>query len=100
MMESNNKIRQFTGTVVSDKMDKTVVVRVERREMHPRYGKQVTTHRTFKAHDETNECTVGDRVVIAADRPRSREKRWRVVRRLSQQSTINSQQTTDENEKL
>jgi small subunit ribosomal protein S17 len=71
--------RRLQGTVVSDKMDKTVVVRVERRQAHPLYRKVIRTHRRYKAHDEANEARIGDVVVIEESRPISREKRWRVV---------------------
>ncbi len=67
------------GVVVSNKMAKTVVVRVERRVADRRYGKIVTRARTFKAHDEGQECRVGDRVRIVETRPLSKDKRWRVV---------------------
>jgi small subunit ribosomal protein S17 len=67
------------GTVVSDKMDKTVVVAVERRYAHPLYGKQVTRSKKYHAHDENNEYHVGDTVRIVETRPLSRTKRWRVV---------------------
>jgi small subunit ribosomal protein S17 len=64
------------GSVVSDKMDKTVVVRVERMERHPRYGKVLRRRKKYKAHDEGNRCRVGDVVRIVESRPLSREKRW------------------------
>lgn len=67
------------GVVVSDKMDKTVVVSVERIIRHPLYGKILRRTATFKAHDEANECAVGDRVRIMETRPLSKQKRWRVV---------------------
>ncbi|MBX5475841.1 MAG: 30S ribosomal protein S17 [Clostridia bacterium] len=67
------------GTVVSNKMDKTVVVAVETLATHPLYGKRVRRTKKFKAHDEANECQVGDRVRIEETRPLSREKRWRVT---------------------
>ena len=67
-----------TGTVVSDKMDKTVVVVVERRYAHPLYGKQVTRSKKYHAHDENNEYHVGDTVRITETRPLSKLKRWRV----------------------
>jgi small subunit ribosomal protein S17 len=68
-----------TGTVVSDKMNKTVVVRVERRYSHPLYGKQVTRSKKYHAHDENNDCHVGDVVRIVETRPLSKLKRWRVA---------------------
>lgn len=67
------------GIVTSDKMQKTVVVRVDRRVKHPRYGKYVTRHVNYKAHDETNECRIGDRVRIVETRPLSKDKRWRIL---------------------
>ena len=67
------------GKVVSDKMDKTVVVIVEDRVAHPRYKKIVKNTYRLKAHDEGNQCGVGDRVRVMETRPLSREKRWRVV---------------------
>jgi len=73
------KIR--SGVVVSDKMQKTVVVKVERVYRHPLYQKVIKVAKKFKAHDELNECKVGDRVEIMETRPLSRDKRWRVVRR-------------------
>ena len=66
------------GTVVSDKMNKTVVVRVERRYAHPLYGKQVTRSKKYHAHDENNEFHTGDVVRITETRPLSKLKRWRV----------------------
>ncbi|MGI6149480.1 MAG: 30S ribosomal protein S17 [Firmicutes bacterium] len=71
--------RTRVGTVISDKMDKTVVVSVERVVRHPLYGKTVRRTVKFKAHDENNECRVGDRVRIMETRPLSKDKRWRVM---------------------
>lgn len=71
------KIR--TGVVVSDRADKTVVVKVERRFPHPLYGKQVTRTKKYHAHDEANEYRVGDTVRIVETRPLSKTKRWRVL---------------------
>ena len=79
-MERVNKRKIRTGVVVSDRMDKTVVVVVEQKVKHPKYGKYVTKRRRYKAHDENNECRIGDRVEIEETRPLSREKRWRVKR--------------------
>ena len=67
------------GIVASDKMDKSVVVRVESRTRHPLYGKITPTSKKYKAHDENNEARIGDKVLIMETRPMSREKRWRVV---------------------
>ncbi|MCC6382338.1 MAG: 30S ribosomal protein S17 [Dehalococcoidia bacterium] len=71
--------RIIQGTVVSDKMDKTVVVRVERRKKHRLYHKVMSLTQRYKAHDENNDCRLGDVVRIAESRPVSRDKRWRVV---------------------
>jgi|SRR6185437_39624 len=68
-----------TGLVVSDKMDKTVVVAIERRVAHPVYGKMVTRTKRVKAHDEENTAKTGDTVRIAETRPLSKDKRWRVI---------------------
>jgi small subunit ribosomal protein S17 len=67
------------GVVVSDKMEKTVVVAIERRYAHPLYGKMVTRTRRLKAHSEDNSAKTGDRVRIMETRPLSKDKRWRVV---------------------
>ena len=67
------------GKVVSDKMDKTIVVAVEDSIRHPLYKKIVKRTQRFKAHDERNECTIGDRVEIMETRPLSKDKRWRLV---------------------
>jgi small subunit ribosomal protein S17 len=67
------------GVVVSDKMDKTVVVEIERRFPHPLYGKMVTRTKRLKAHDEENAAKTGDRVRISETRPLSKQKRWRVL---------------------
>ena len=66
------------GTVVSDKMDKSVVVRVDRIVQHPRYKRYVRRSNKFMAHDENNACKIGDKVEIVASRPLSQRKRWRV----------------------
>ncbi|WP_102127879.1 30S ribosomal protein S17 [Deinococcus planocerae] len=72
--------KTFTGVVVSDKADKTVSVKVERRFTHPLYGKVVTRSKKYAAHDETNEYKIGDRVEIIAVRPISKTKTWKVTR--------------------
>ncbi|HCH63697.1 MAG: 30S ribosomal protein S17 [Deltaproteobacteria bacterium] len=71
--------RELVGRVVSAKMDKTVVVEVVRRVKHPRYRKYVNRRKTYKAHDEKNEFSLNDRVVIRESRPLSRTKRWVVT---------------------
>ena len=74
-----NARKSRTGLVVSDKMDKTVVVAIERRVPHPVYGKMVTRTKRLKAHDEENSAKVGDTVRIVETRPLSKDKRWRLV---------------------
>lgn len=75
--ETRRKIRQ--GIVVSDKMEKTVVVLVERLTQHPVYKRVIKRGKKFKAHDEHNECAIGDVVEIIETRPLSKDKRWRVT---------------------
>ena len=80
MSENTRAFRKTrVGTVVSDKMDKTVVVTVKDRVRHPLYKKIVNRTVKIKAHDENNECRVGDKVLIMETRPLSKDKRWRVV---------------------
>ncbi|WP_448570122.1 30S ribosomal protein S17 [Trichothermofontia sp.] len=76
-------VKERVGLVVSDKMQKTVVVAVENRAPHPKYGKIVVRTKRYKAHDEENRCKVGDRVRIQETRPLSRTKRWTVTEILS-----------------
>ena len=78
------KVRQ--GIVVSDKMDKTVVVAIERKVPHKLYKKSINTTSKFKAHDENNECRIGDTVRIVETRPLSRDKRWRVEKIVARQN--------------
>jgi len=75
--------RQLQGVITGDKMHKTVVVRVQSVKKHPKYLKQYTVRNSFKAHDEKNEYHIGDVVVIEETRPISRDKRWRVVKKVS-----------------
>ena len=75
--------QRLQGIVVSDKMQKTVVVKVERVKEHPKYKKRYKVHKKYKAHDEKEKCKVGDKVVIEECRPISKEKRWRVVKILN-----------------
>ncbi len=72
-------VKERVGLVVSDKMDKTVVVSVESRSAHSKYGKIVARTKRYKAHDEGNQCKAGDRVRIQETRPLSRTKRWQVI---------------------
>lgn len=78
--ETAKLTRTLTGTVTSDKMDKTVTVLVERRVKHPLYGKYVVESKKYHAHDDANECGVGDKVEIAETRPLSKTKSWKVTR--------------------
>ncbi|MFN4081010.1 MAG: 30S ribosomal protein S17 [Saprospiraceae bacterium] len=79
MEEVRSLRKQKTGVVVSNKMDKTIAVQVERRLRHPIYGKFVKRSKKFFAHDEENTCNVGDLVRIMETRPLSKKKRWRLV---------------------
>ncbi len=71
--------KERTGLVVSNKMDKTIVVRIERKVKHPRYGKFVKKATRFSAHDEKNDCNIGDKVRIMETRPISKDKCWRLI---------------------
>ncbi len=79
-MDERNLRKTRVGLVTSDKMDKTVVVSVKDRVQHPLYKKIVNRTIKFKAHDENNECGVGDRVLLMETRPLSKDKRWRVAK--------------------
>ena len=81
-MSSSMPKHKLTGTIVSDKMQKTVVVNVERVKMHPKYKRRYKTHKKYKAHDEKGEFHVGDKVVIEETRPISKDKRWRVITKI------------------
>jgi small subunit ribosomal protein S17 len=83
VVEDKKIIKTFQGQVVSDKMDKTVVVLVEYRIMHPLYKKYVKRYEKFKAHDSENSCKMGDVVKIESCKPISKEKKWKVVEILS-----------------
>ena len=78
-MEERNLRKTRVGKVVSNKMDKTIVVAIEDRVKHPLYKKIVDRTYKFKAHDENNECNIGDRVKVMETRPLSKDKRWRLV---------------------
>ena len=78
-MEERNLRKTRVGKVISDKMDKTIVVAVQDNVKHPLYGKIVKKTYKLKAHDENNECRVGDRVKVMETRPLSKDKRWRLV---------------------
>ena len=85
MAEERNVRKVRVGKVVSDKMDKTVVVAVERKVPHALYNKPMVSTKRFKAHDENNECQIGDTVIIVETRPLSKDKCWRVVEILERQ---------------
>ena len=78
-MESRNLRKERVGQVVSNKMEKSITVAVQRKEKHPMYGKFVNKTSKFTAHDEKNECGIGDTVKIMETRPLSKNKRWRLV---------------------
>jgi len=78
-METRNLRKERTGVVSSNKMDKTITVAVKWKEKHPMYGKFVNKTKKFHAHDEKNECGIGDTVRIMETRPLSKTKRWRLV---------------------
>ena len=82
MESSTSKKQQMTGLVVSDKMDKTVVVKVDMRKRHAKYKKSYTISKKFKAHDELNEYKTGDRVVIESTRPISKDKKFKVIEKI------------------
>lgn len=74
--------RRLVGTIVSNKMQKTVVVRAERVKEHPKYRRRYKVHKKYKAHDEKSEYHIGDRVMIEECRPLSKDKKWRVIKKL------------------
>ena len=86
-MNTRGLRKERSGLVVSDRMQKTVVVSVERTVMHPRYKKHLRRRSKVKAHDEANQCRVGDRVLIVECRPLSRDKRWRVSKVIERAQT-------------
>ena len=77
-MSERNRRKIRTGVVISNKADKTITVNVERQIMHPKYGKTVRYNKKYHAHDEKNECAIGDTVSIIETRPLSKMKRWRL----------------------
>jgi small subunit ribosomal protein S17 len=79
MSAAEKRTRTATGKVVSNKMDKTITVLVERRVKHPVYGKYITRSSKIHAHDETNQCGIGDTVTVAESRPLSKSKTWKLV---------------------
>ena len=87
-MNNRGMRRTLIGLVVSDAMDKTVVVRVERLVQDPRYNKYVRRYTKFLAHDESNDCSIGDRVRIIEHRPLSKRKRWKVQTTLAKAAEV------------
>ena len=87
-MDNRGLRKERTGVIVSDRMEKTVVVTVERTVTHPKYKKILRRRSNVKAHDETNQCRIGDRVLIVECRPLSRDKRWRVSKILERAKTV------------
>ena len=85
--------KERSGTVVSDRMEKTIVVSLERMVIHPKYRKYLKRRTRVKAHDETNRCHIGDRVRIVECRPLSRDKRWRVSEILQHARTTEDEQS-------
>jgi small subunit ribosomal protein S17 len=95
-MESRGLRKERTGFVLSNRMQKTVVVTVERTVTHPKYKKILRRRTRVKAHDETNQCRVGDRVLIVECRPLSRDKRWRVSKILERAQTVEEEPSAAE----
>ncbi len=79
MSENKSNRRVLEGTVISNRAEKTVVVQVERKFLHPQYRKTIRSHKKYLAHDAENECRIGDTVRIVESRPLSRRKRWRLA---------------------
>lgn len=79
MSAGEKRVRLATGKVVSNKMDKTITVLIERREKHPVYGKYMTRSSKIHAHDESNQCAIGDTVTVAESRPLSKTKTWKLL---------------------
>ena len=90
-MDDRANKKTMTGVVVSNKMDKTVVIKVERRFSHPVFKKVVKTTKKYKVHDEKNECLEGDLVRIQDTRPLSKEKRWRLLGIISRDKSLMSE---------
>jgi small subunit ribosomal protein S17 len=87
-MEERGMRKVLTGKIVSDKMDKTVVVAVESLVRHPLYQRTIRRTKKFKAHDEENTCRIGDKVKMMETRPLSKEKRWRIIEVLERAEQI------------
>ena len=81
-------VKERIGTVISNKMEKTIVVKIENRYPHPIYSKTITKTKKYLVHDEMNECNIGDQVLVQECRPLSKRKRWKLVEILSKSSLI------------
>ena len=81
-------VKERMGTVVSNKMEKTIVVKVENRYPHPIYSKTITKTKKYLVHDEMGECNIGDQVLVQECRPLSKRKRWKLIKILSKSSLI------------
>ena len=90
-MSNQAKKKTMTGVVVSNKMDKTVVIKVERRFAHPVFKKVVKTTKKYKVHDEKNECLEGDFIRIQETRPLSKEKHWRLLGVITREKSLTSE---------
>ena len=88
MASTETRARTLQGRVVSDKMDKTITVKIERRVKHPVYGKYITRSSKVHAHDEDNQCRIGDLVTVAESRPLSRTKTWKLVEVVEQAAEL------------
>ncbi len=88
MAENQSNRKSMTGTVTSDKMDKTITVSVETVKQHPLYKKTVKTNKKYKAHDESNEAKIGDVVKIMETRPLSKDKRWKLTEIVQKAKTL------------
>ena len=93
MSEKRGSRKEKVGLVIADKMDKTIIVKVERREPHPLYGKIIRTVKKFYAHDEKKQARVGDQVRISETRPLSKLKRWRLVEVLTKSKLAEAVET-------
>ena len=91
-MSNQAKKKTMTGVVVSNKMDKTVVIKVERRFAHPVFKKVVKTTKKYKVHDEKNECLEGDFIRIQETRPLSKEKHWRLLGVITREKSLTSEE--------
>ena len=90
-MSNQAKRKTMTGVVVSNKMDKTVVVQVERKFSHPVFKKVVKTTKKYKVHDEKNECLEGDFICIQETRPLSKQKRWRLISVITRKNSMENE---------